>query len=296
MPRRILLADDTKTVVAALRRDLEKRGHEVDAVSPADAAARVVPGRYGAALLRGTGRGAELLAALREADPLLPVVVLFLDRREARANPGARSADAVLVGPLTASSVGAVCAFAGKQRDLSARVADLEAKLAHHGEAPDLDFLKRLLFVEVKRSKRYGYPLSLALVAIDRWAPLAATLSARARTALLAEVLGVVTGSLRDIDLAVPFSGERFVVVMPHTKAEGALRVARRLCASVRERGGAPRVTVSAGVATHAGDGTISFGGLVKRAGDALARAVAAGGDRAEPADPAKRRDRISIA
>ena len=84
------------------------------------------------------------------------------------------------------------------------------------GQKPDLEFLKKLLFVEVRRSKRYGYPLSLALVAVDRWEPLAAPLSARARTALLAEVLGVVTASLRDVDLALPFSGERFVVVMPH--------------------------------------------------------------------------------
>ena len=75
--------------------------------------------------------------------------------------------------------------------------------------------------------------------------------------AALAGVLGVVTASLRDLDLAVPFSQERIVVVMPHTKEEGALRVARRLCAGVREHRAQPgrtRVTASVGVATHAGD------------------------------------------
>ena len=56
-----------------------------------------------------------------------------------------------------------------------------------------------------------------------------------------------------------------------------------------------PRLTASVGVATHGGDGTVSFGGLVKRASDALGRARAAGGDRAEPADPPKKRERISI-
>jgi GGDEF domain-containing protein len=49
------------------------------------------------------------------------------------------------------------------------------------------------------------------------------------------------------------------------------------------------------GVATHDGDGTVSFAGLVKRAGDALARARAQGGDRAEAADPPRKRDRISF-
>ena len=76
----------------------------------------------------------------------------------------------------------------------------------------------------------------------------------------------MVSGALRDIDIAVPFSEERLVVLMPHTKDDGALRVARRLCALVRDRPGAPKITASVGVATHGGDGTVSFGALVKRA------------------------------
>ena len=294
MPRRILLADDASPVVEALRRDLEERGWGVDVVPPADAPGRAAPGRYGAALVGGTARGGGV-AALRGADPHLPVVAVFLDRKEAAQSTDARHADAVLVAPLTATGVAAVCELSSRLRDLSARVADLEARASRRAGGPDLDLLKKLLLAEVKRSRRYGHPLSLALVAIDGWDGVAAKLSARARTAALAGVLGVVTASLRDIDLAVPFSQERFVVVMPHTKADGALRVARRLCARVRERSGAPRVTASVGVATHPGDGTVSFAGLVKRAGEALARARAQGGDRAEPADPPKKRDRISI-
>jgi diguanylate cyclase (GGDEF)-like protein len=152
-----------------------------------------------------------------------------------------------------------------------------------------------MLLVEVKRSRRYGHPLSLALVALDRREERAAKLSARARTARLAELLGVVTRAVRDIDVAVPFADERIVVVMPHTGAEGGLRVARRLCAAIRDHAGAPRVTASVGVASHGGDGTVSFGALVRRAGAALDRARADGGDRAEAAEPPRKRDRISI-
>jgi diguanylate cyclase (GGDEF)-like protein len=296
MPRRILLADAASPVVDALRRDLEERGWGVDVVPPAEAPGRAAPGRYGAALVGGTARGG-LVAALQGADPQLPVVAVFLDRREAAASPDARHADAVLVAPLTASGVAAVCDLSARLRDASARVSELEARASRHA-GPDLELLKKLLLAEVKRSRRYGHPLSLALVAIDGWEALAAKRSARARTATLAGVLGVVTASLRDIDLAVPFSQERVVVVMPHTKADGALRVARRLCARVRDHAATPgpgRVTVSVGVATHPGDGTVSFAGLVKRAGEALAKARARGGDRAEPADPPKKRDRISI-
>ncbi|HSN90655.1 MAG TPA: diguanylate cyclase [Anaeromyxobacteraceae bacterium] len=298
MPRRILLADDPGPVVIAVKRDLEERGCEVEAVAPAAAVEKAAQARYDAVLVHCTRRSAGVVAALRAADPLLPVIALFLDRREAEARASvAESADGILVGPLTASSVGSLCAFAGKLRDASERAARAETALARR-EPPgggDLAFLKKLLFVEVKRSKRYGYPVSLALLEVDGWEGDASKLPARERAALRAGLLGTVTASLRDIDLAVPFSAERLVVLMPHTSAQGGLRVARRLCATVRDRKGSPALTVSVGVATHGGDGTVSFAGLVKRAGDALARARAAGGDRAEPADPVKKRDRISI-
>jgi diguanylate cyclase (GGDEF)-like protein len=295
MARRILVADDSKAVVAAVMRDLIEDGREVVAVSPDGAAAAAAATRFATALVRGTA-GSKVLAALRAADPHLPIVVLFIDGREAALHPGAKG-DAVLVGPLTASAVASACRLGEELRNRAEKIVELEARLGRTGRAQrDLEFLKRLLLVEVKRSRRYGFPISLALLAVDRWGEVVKDLAgARERTALLADLLGVVNGTLRDIDIAVPFSDERLLVLMPHTKDDGGLKVARRLCALVRDRAKGPKVTVSAGVASHAGDGTISFGGMVKRAADALERARAAGGDRAEPADPPKKRDRISI-
>jgi diguanylate cyclase (GGDEF)-like protein len=293
MERRILLVDDSEAVVTALRRDLGE-DRVVDAAPPADAAACAAETRYGAAVVRGTA-GPVTIAALRQADPHLPVIVVFLDRRERTLHPGVEG-DAVLVGPLTASAVVAACDLAVSLRAQAERATALESRLSHRPVGgKDLEFLKRLLFVEVKRSRRYAYPVSLILLSLDGWDDLAPRLEGQVRTGLLAEILGIATGHLRDIDLAVPFSEERLVVLLPHTREEGALRVARRLCGLVRDRAGTPRLTASAGVATHGGDGTVSFGNLVKRAADALARARASGGDRAEPADPAKKRSRISI-
>jgi diguanylate cyclase (GGDEF)-like protein len=163
------------------------------------------------------------------------------------------------------------------------------------GAGADLAFLKRLLFVEVKRSRRYGIPLSLALVAVDGWGETAEQLGSAARATLLGELTGLVSGAVRDIDIAVPFSEERLVVLMPHTGSTGGLQVARRLCSRVRQRSTALPITVSVGVASHEGHGTVSFGSLVKRAATALAEARAAGGDRAVGAEPPRKRDRISI-
>jgi diguanylate cyclase (GGDEF)-like protein len=293
MPRRILLAADSEAFANAVRRELEP-AREVEVVAPGAAAAAAAGRRFGAAIVRGTA-GPKVLATLRAADPLLPLVVVFLDRKEAGAHPAPR-ADATLVGPLGGSVVTAACALAEELRARGERIAALEARLARPARASaELDFLKRLLLTEVKRSRRYGYPLSLVLLGVDRWEEVVRGVGAGARTRLLGELLGAVSGGLRDIDVAVPFSDERLLVLMPHTKEEGALRVARRLCALVRDRPGLPRITATIGVAAHAGDGTVSFAALVKRASDALRRGRDAGGDRVEAADPPKKRERISI-
>jgi diguanylate cyclase (GGDEF)-like protein len=275
MPGRILVVEDSRPVVTALRRGAEAAGFRVDV----------------AAIVRAGPGAAEVIAALRRADPALAVVGLFED--EAEADAGAIGADAVLVGPLSSRGViASACALAARLRAQARRIADLEAAPAAPSPSRELDFLKRLLFVEVRRSRRYRYPIALALVALDFWPVAAARMGARARARFLAGVLGTVSAAVRDIDVAVPFTEDRFVVLMPHTGAEGGLRASRRLCARIRERTGAPRVTASVGVAAHDGDGPVSFSSLVKRAGDALARARAAGGDRADGDPPAPRRAR----
>jgi two-component system, cell cycle response regulator len=296
MPGRILVALESKPVESALRRDLEPAGFAVDAVLRAEAATRCDPKRHVVAVVRAAAGADELVGDLRKVDPCLSVLVLFLDEEEAAAYPGGLGADGVLVGPLTAPQVVGTCALAARLTAANRRLqASLRTRPLTPSNEHDLSFLKRLLFTEVKRSKRYGIPLSLALVSVDRFEEVAAQIGPRARTLLLAELMGLVAGAIRDIDIAVPFSEERLVVLMPHTPSGGALQVARRLCNRVRDRSTSLPITVSVGVASHEGQGTVSFGSLVKRAGQALQAARDEGGDRATGAEPPKRRDRISI-
>jgi two-component system, cell cycle response regulator len=295
MPRRILLADAPGPLATAFRRDLEGTGLRVDAVPPAEAVASLDPDRHVAAVVRGGAGAAAVVKALRAVDPRLPVIALFADAEEAAGHPDALSADGALVGPLTAPAVAGACRLAERLHAEGRRVSELEAELTRRARADaGLELMKKLLLLEVKRSRRYGHPLALAVVGVDRWPEVEAKLGIRGAAPFLGEVLGVLAGQLRDIDLAVPFAGERFVVLMPHTRGAGGLTVARRLCARIRAHAGPVRVTASAGVCSHPGGGSVSFGALVKRAAEALARARSAGGDRAELSDP-PRRDRISM-
>jgi diguanylate cyclase (GGDEF)-like protein len=162
------------------------------------------------------------------------------------------------------------------------------------GTSPDFEFLKRLMLMEVKRSRRYRYPIALLLVELDLFPARSATLPPAARTAVLAEALGALVGGVRDIDVAVPFADSRFVVFLPHTPRSGALVVAERLRERVGALRGLPGTTASVGMAVSeppSGKGPasgaaaqVSFGSLLKEAGEALRRAQASGGNRVEPA------------
>jgi diguanylate cyclase (GGDEF)-like protein len=160
--------------------------------------------------------------------------------------------------------------------------------------SPDFEFLKRLMLMEVKRSRRYRYPIALLLVDLDGFAERSFVLAPAARTAVLAEALGALVAGVRDIDVAVPLADSRFVVFLPHTPRSGALVVAERLRERVKGLHGLQGATASVGVAVSeppSGKGAssgspaqVSFGSLLKEAGEALRRAQAAGGDRVEPA------------
>jgi diguanylate cyclase (GGDEF)-like protein len=100
---------------------------------------------------------------------------------------------------------------------------------------------------------------------------------------------------VRDIDLPIIYSEDRFLVFMPHTRGDGAQQVASRVASRIRARKGPVAVTVSVGVSTFEGEGTVSFSALTKAAAAALSRAQAAGGDQAVRAGGSRKRERVSI-
>lgn len=171
--------------------------------------------------------------------------------------------------------------------------------------SPDFEFLKRLLLMEVKRSRRYRYPIALLLVELDRFPERTKGLTVAQRTVALAETLKLLVSGVRDIDVAVPVTEGRFVVFLPHTGHDGGMVVAERLRDKLKAQHPVPDMTVSLGMAVFdpgAGrpkDQTqVSFGNLMKDAGEALRKAQAAGGDRVEthePRPPPGPRDRISM-
>jgi len=302
--RAALVAEPAIPVATALRRFLESAGYAVIVVGTAAEALREVRTSPPEVLLTSLSPaldGEALCREVKQESPALPVLLLYMPEEE---NPEERAtaagADACLVGPLKRTTLVTCVGLMLQLAEVRAAARANKAPAALEPEAddvaarrfglegpssPDFDFLKRLLLMEVKRSRRYRYPIALLLLELDHLADRTAHLGSAQRTTLLAEMLGLISGGVRDIDVIVPTTEGRFVAFFPHTPKMGALVVAERMRQRVRTLARLPNMTVSMGLSVFEpspvrGQTQVSFGNLMKDASEALRKAQAEGGDR----------------
>lgn len=87
---------------------------------------------------------------------------------------------------------------------------------------------------EVERSLRYGHPLSLLMIDLDRFKELNDTYGHLMGDKLLKLVADTITSCVRGSDIVGRYGGDEFVVILPDTKPEEARAVAEKLRAAVR--------------------------------------------------------------
>jgi len=142
---------------------------------------------------------------------------------------------------------------------------------------------------EITRAIRARLPLAMAMLDIDHFKAVNDTHGHLAGDQALRAVADVVKAQLRAYDIAGRFGGEEFAVLLPHTQADQARRIAERLRTAVAAAdfdasgtGGhrtRVRVTVSVGVVCLADTGP-GLQALVAAADAALYDAKAAGRNR----------------
>lgn len=205
---------------------------------------------------------------------------------------------------IAAQSKGFKAPFADAVLPLPVSVNDLKVRLVEWSAPPTYDLapaprpgegildpttnfytfahFKEVLFVEVKRARRYGFPLALALLAFD---PLPN--GTKVQLQLMSGLALAIRRSLRDTDYPVQHSADRVLLLMPHTDLAGSLIVARRICervarASLQANDEVLHPTISVGVAAGEPGREYGFSDLVRQAQDGLTQAISLGGNRVE--------------
>jgi PleD family two-component response regulator len=301
-----LIAEPSLPISNALKKFLEATGYQVSIVHFADDALlevrKLEPALVFAAVsdkLDGEG----LCRKIKKLEPLCPVVLTYASNAEKIVERAqAAHADAWMTLPLKLPLVASTALAMSRIRELSQRAAALANVAAPNTH--DLEFFKKFLTLEIKRSRRYQYPLAILMVAIDRLSERLAKAPDQetARAASRAESMQIAGQLLRDIDLCVPFDDDRLLVFLPHTARDGALTVASRLVAELQGLQTLPDATASAGVATYDPKvnpkAHVGFGSLMRDASVFLRAAQEAGGNRVEASAPSAptKRNRISLA
>ena len=136
---------------------------------------------------------------------------------------------------------------------------------------------------ELRRARRYGHPVAVALFDLDAFAALNERVTPLVADRLLREAAMLLGNKIRDIDLAARPGEDELAVLLPETDRNGAYLVAERFRREVESHfsrrdaaGGKAALTVSGGIAAYPEDGTDAEG-LLARAAQALYQAKAAG-------------------
>ena len=110
-----------------------------------------------------------------------------------------------------------------------------------------------LLNREIKRSHRYGTPLTVLLLDLDHFKQVNDTWGHNAGDAVLKTVVELIKPRLRSTDFLGRWGGEEFVVALPQTSLEGGMSLAEDLRQRIRscEFEGGLRITCSFGLARY---------------------------------------------
>ena len=143
---------------------------------------------------------------------------------------------------------------------------------------------------EYVRSKRFGLPLSVAIIDIDLFKQVNDTYGHLQGDHVLAECAKIFSKSIREkIDIVARFGGEEFIMLLPQTDMNRSRFVLERLRKAIEEHHFQPvesskslKITVSMGLTGIDGKGEHSLDEIVNAADKALYKAKELGRNRIE--------------
>lgn len=281
---RVLVADTDLQVRRRLLNLIDRRGFQIDVAASATAALKKVEeNTYDAVfvdqLLPRIG-GMELLARILRIRPEASVVVLAkCGSAESSVNAMKRGASYYLTKPVEQEVLDVVLRSCTERARLLNQNAELQQKTVQDDltTAFNRRYLDAYLDEELERDRRYGRTFSILFFDLDHLKDVNDRHGHLAGSRVLREVAQLIQSKLRKSDRIFRYGGDEFVVTLPETGAEGALRVAHRLRRAVRSHrflaveGLVVTLTASFGVATFPHDGS-SQEELIRTADQAMYR------------------------
>jgi len=124
------------------------------------------------------------------------------------------------------------------------------------------------LFCDVQNRQ---HPLAVLFADLDGFKSINDTLGHHVGDSVLRKVAGLITASVRESDVAARYGGDEFVVIMPDTNLQYAVRVAERLQVAVAQwaRSGEASLSLSIGIGVAPEHGQ-ELGGLLQRVDSAM--------------------------
>lgn len=296
---RVLIADDDLVSRRLLQSMLARLDYDVVVASDGLEAQSILLSSDGPrlAILDWMMPGADGLAvcrAIREQSQAYVYVIVLTskDRREDLVVAFNAGVDDFITKPPVSLELRARLRSGERVLALETSLLETQALLQHQATHDPLTGLwnrarvHEQLAVELKRASRSGDPLALIMADLDRFKQVNDEYGHAAGDHVIKEASTRMLGVLRDHDGLSRYGGEEFVVILPRTEREAALRVAERL----REAVAATPVnigdlslpvTISMGLAMTT-DRATGADALLAVADAALYRAKAAGRNRVE--------------
>jgi diguanylate cyclase (GGDEF)-like protein len=129
--------------------------------------------------------------------------------------------------------------------------------------------LVETLEAEIKRYARSRSSFAILLLDLDHLKKINDQYGHLVGSRALCRLANILRLHSREIDLAARYGGDEFVVILPETNAESAVRIAQRISARLRLDSEDPPLSVSTGVAVYPIDGQ-TFDELLASADRAL--------------------------
>ena len=295
----VLVADDSATVRAVVRLELETAGYAVlEAEHGAEALAAVRDGRVDVLLLdveMPVLDGYATIAQLKADPATAHVPVVFLTARAG----GDDVVEALRLGaqdylrkPPSAAEllarVGAALQVSALRAELARRSEELDrmSRTDHRTGLFNRRHLDEVMTAVAASSRRHSFPFTVLLADVDHFKRVNDTVGHQGGDDVLRAVAARLSEAVRTEDSVGRWGGEEFLVLAPHTDLEGGQVLAERLRAAVAATpvattAGLVPVTVSIGGATTEEPGA-EVDTLLRTADAGLYAAKDAGRDRTD--------------